>query len=76
VLRPLKLIIENYPADRTETLQAINHPDDPSAGTRPITFGREIYIEQDDFMEDPPKKFFRLAPGREIRLRYGFFITC
>jgi glutaminyl-tRNA synthetase len=76
VLRPLKLIIENYPADRTETLQAINHPDDPSAGTRPITFGREIYIEQDDFMEDPPKKFFRLAPGREVRLRYGFFITC
>jgi glutaminyl-tRNA synthetase len=76
VLRPLKLIIENYPAGQTETLQAINHPDDPSAGTRPITFGREIYIEQDDFMEDPPKKFFRLAPGREVRLRYGFFVTC
>jgi glutaminyl-tRNA synthetase len=76
VLRPLKLIIENYPAGTTETLQAINHPDDPSAGTRPITFGREIYIEQDDFMEDPPKKFFRLAPGREVRLRYGFFVTC
>jgi glutaminyl-tRNA synthetase len=76
VLRPLKLIIENYPAGHTETLQAINHPDDPAAGTRPITFGREIYIEQDDFMEDPPKKFFRLAPGREVRLRYGFFVTC
>jgi glutaminyl-tRNA synthetase len=76
VLRPLKLIIENYPEGQTETLQAINHPDDPSAGTRPITFGREIYIEQDDFMEDPPKKFFRLAPGREVRLRYGFFVTC
>jgi glutaminyl-tRNA synthetase len=76
VLRPLKLIIDNYPAGQTETLQAINHPDDPSAGTRPITFGREIYIEQDDFMEDPPKKFFRLAPGREVRLRYGFFVTC
>jgi glutaminyl-tRNA synthetase len=76
VLRPLKLIIENYPAGQTETLRAINHPDDPSAGTRPITFGREIYIEQDDFMEDPPKKFFRLAPGREVRLRYGFFVTC
>src|SRR5580700_6713046 len=76
VLRPLKLIIENYPAGQTETLQAINHPDDPSAGTRPITFGREIYIEQDDFMEDPPKKFFRLSPGREVRLRYGFFVTC
>ena len=76
VLRPLKLIIENYPAGQTETLQAINHPDDPAAGTRPITFGREIYIEQDDFMEEPPKKFFRLAPGREVRLRYGFFVTC
>ena len=76
VLRPLKLIIENYPAGQTETLQAINHPDDPSAGTRPITFGREIYIEQDDFMEDPPKKFFRLSPGREVRLRYGYFVTC
>ncbi|MSP00532.1 MAG: glutamine--tRNA ligase/YqeY domain fusion protein [Acetobacteraceae bacterium] len=76
VLRPLKLIIENYPAGQTETLQAINHPDDPSAGTRPITFGREIYIEQDDFLEDPPKKFFRLSPGREVRLRYGYFVTC
>jgi glutaminyl-tRNA synthetase len=76
VLRPLKLIIENYPEGQTETLQAINHPDDPSAGTRPITFGREIFIEQDDFMEDPPKKFFRLAPGREVRLRYGYFVTC
>jgi glutaminyl-tRNA synthetase len=76
VLRPLKLIIENYPMGQTETLQAINHPDNPAAGTRPITFGREIYIEQDDFMEDPPRKFFRLAPGREVRLRYGFFVTC
>ena len=76
VLRPLKLIIENYPAGQTESLQAINHPDDPSAGTRTITFGREIYIEQDDFMEEPPKKFFRLAPGREVRLRYGYFVTC
>jgi glutaminyl-tRNA synthetase len=76
VLRPLKLIIENYPVDQTETLPAINHPDDPTAGTRPITFGREIYIERDDFMEDPPKKFFRLAPGREVRLRYGYFVTC
>jgi glutaminyl-tRNA synthetase len=76
VLRPLKLIIDNYPAGQIETLQAINHPDNAAAGTRPITFGREIYIEQDDFMEDPPKKFFRLAPGREVRLRYGFFVTC
>ncbi len=76
VLRPLKLIIENYPEGQTETLQAVNNPGDPSAGSRPITFGREIYIEQDDFMEDPPKKFFRLAPGREARLRYGYFVTC
>ncbi len=76
VLRPLKLIIENYPEGQTETLQAINHPDDPSAGTRPITFGREIYIEAEDFMEDPPKKFFRLSPGVEVRLRYGYYVTC
>ncbi len=76
VLRPLKVIIENYPEGQTETLEAINHPDDPSAGTRTVTFGREIYIEAEDFMEDPPKKFFRLAPGKEVRLRYAFFITC
>jgi glutaminyl-tRNA synthetase len=76
VLRPLKLIIENYPEGRTETLEAQNHPDNPAAGTRPITFGRELYVERDDFMEIPPKKFFRLAPGREVRLRYGYFVTC
>src|ERR1700753_436663 len=76
VLRPLKLVIENWPEGRTETLEAINNPEDPASGTRPITFGRELYIERDDFMEDPPKKFFRLSPGREVRLRYGFFITC
>jgi glutaminyl-tRNA synthetase len=76
VLKPLKVIIENYPEGQTETLEAINHPDDPAAGTRPITFGRELWIEADDFMEDPPKKFFRLGPGREVRLRYGYFITC
>ena len=76
VLRPLKLIIENYPEGRTETLEAINHPDNPEAGTRPITFGREIYIEAEDFMENPPKKFFRLSPGQEVRLRYGYFVTC
>ena len=76
VLRPLKLVIENWPEGKTETLEAINNPEDPSAGTRPITFGRELYIERDDFMEDPPKKFFRLAPGREVRLRYGYFVTC
>jgi glutaminyl-tRNA synthetase len=76
VLRPLKLVIENWPEGTTETLEAINNPEDPSAGTRPITFGREIYIEREDFLEDPPKKFFRLAPGREVRLRYGYFVTC
>ncbi len=76
VLRPLKLVIENWPEGRTETLEAINNPEDPSAGTRPIIFGRELYIERDDFMENPPKKFFRLAPGREVRLRYGYFVTC
>ena len=76
VLRPLKVVIENYPEGRSEELEAVNHPDDPAAGTRRIRFGREIYIERDDFMEDPPKKFFRLSPGREVRLRYAYFITC
>jgi glutaminyl-tRNA synthetase len=76
VLRPLKLVIENFPEGRTEVLEAINHPDDPAAGTRTIVFGREIYVERDDFMEDPPKKFYRLSPGKEVRLRYGFFVTC
>jgi len=76
VLRPLKVVIENYPEGQGEELEAINHPDDPAQGTRKIPFGREIYIEQDDFMEEPPKKFFRLAPGREVRLRYAYFITC
>jgi glutaminyl-tRNA synthetase len=76
VLRPLKLVIENWPQGRTETLEAINNPEDRSAGTRPITFGRELYIERDDFMENPPRKFFRLALGREVRLRYGYFVTC
>ncbi len=76
VLRPLKVVIENYPEGRSEQLEAINHPDDPSAGARRVDFGRELYIERDDFMENPPKKFFRLAPGREVRLRYAYFITC
>ncbi len=76
VLRPLKLIIENYPEGQTETLRAVNHPDDPEAGSRSITFGRELYIEAEDFMEHPPKKFFRLSPGQEVRLRYGYFVTC
>jgi glutaminyl-tRNA synthetase len=76
VLRPLKVVIENYPERQVEELEAVNHPDDPSAGKRTIRFARELYIERDDFMEDPPKKFFRLAPGREVRLRYAYFITC
>jgi glutaminyl-tRNA synthetase len=75
VLRPLKLVIENYDG-AGEELEAINHPDDPAQGTRRIPFGRELYVERDDFMENPPKKFFRLAPGREVRLRYGYFVTC
>ena len=76
VLNPLKVVIENYPEDQAEELEAINNPEDESAGRRTVSFGREIYIERDDFMEDPPKKFFRLAPGREVRLRYAYFITC
>jgi glutaminyl-tRNA synthetase len=76
VLRPLKVVIENWPEGRTDTLDAINNPEDPSAGSRPITFGRELFIERDDFMENPPKKFFRLSPGREVRLRYGYFVAC
>ena len=76
VLRPLKVVIENYPEGRVEDLEAVNNPEDASMGTRNITFSREIYIEQEDFKEDPPKKYFRLAPGREVRLRYAYFITC
>ena len=76
VLRPLKIVITNYPEDRTETLPAVNNPEDPDAGTRDIPFSRILYVERDDFMLDPPKKFFRLAPGREVRLRYAYFITC
>ncbi len=76
VLRPLKIIIDNYPEGQVEELEAINNPEDPGMGTRNVPFSREIYIEQDDFMENPPKKFFRLAPNREVRLRYAYFITC
>ena len=76
VLRPLKIVIENYPEGQFEELEAVNHPDDPSAGTRHIRFGRELYVEREDFMENPPKKFFRLSPGTEVRLRYAYFITC
>jgi glutaminyl-tRNA synthetase len=76
VLRPLKLVIDNYPAAASEELEAVNNPEDPAAGTRRVTFGRELYIERDDFMEDPPKNFYRLSPGREVRLRYAYFVTC
>ena len=76
VLRPLKVVIDNYPDDKEEWLDAANHPQDPAMGTRRIPFGKVLYIEQDDFMEDAPRKFFRLAPGREVRLRYAYFITC
>ncbi len=76
VLRPLRVVITNYPETQTDELEAINNPEDPDAGTRKVPFSKIIYIERDDFMEDPPKKFFRLAPGREVRLRYAYFITC
>ena len=76
VLRPLKIVIENYPEGQVEELDAVNHPDDASAGARKIKFSRELYIEQDDFMENPPKKFYRLSPGTEVRLRYAYFLTC
>jgi glutaminyl-tRNA synthetase len=76
VLRPLKIVIENYPQGQSEELEAVNHPDNPASGTRRIRFGRELFIERDDFMENPPKKFFRLSPGAEVRLRYAYFVTC
>ncbi|MCY4469355.1 MAG: glutamine--tRNA ligase/YqeY domain fusion protein [Thiotrichales bacterium] len=76
VLRPLRLVIENYPQDGTETFEAPNHPADPAMGTRLVPFSRELFIERDDFMEDPPRKFFRFAPGREVRLRYACLVTC
>ncbi|MFA5553388.1 MAG: glutamine--tRNA ligase/YqeY domain fusion protein [Phycisphaerae bacterium] len=76
VLRPLKVIITNYPEGQVEELDAINNPEDPAAGTRKVPFSRELYIEQEDFMENPPKKFFRLSPGKEVRLRYAYFVTC
>jgi glutaminyl-tRNA synthetase len=76
VLNPLKVIIDNYPEEKEEELDAVNNPEDPTAGTRKVPFSKEFYIERDDFMEDPPKKFYRLAPGREVRLRYAYFVTC
>jgi glutaminyl-tRNA synthetase len=76
VLNPLKVIIDNYPEDQVEEMEAVNNPEELSAGTRKVPFSREIYIEREDFMEEPPKKFFRLAPGREVRLMHAYFITC
>ena len=76
VLRPLKVVIENYPEGKVDQLEAVNNPEDPAMGTRKVPFSRELYIEREDFMEDPPRKFFRLAPGREVRLRYGYLVTC
>ncbi|MBV8936200.1 MAG: glutamine--tRNA ligase/YqeY domain fusion protein [Alphaproteobacteria bacterium] len=76
VLRPLRVLIDNYPPGVSEELEAVNNPEDPACGRRRIPFGRELYIEQDDFIEDPPKGFYRLSPGREVRLRYGYFVTC
>jgi glutaminyl-tRNA synthetase len=76
VLKPLKVVITNYPEGKVEELEAVNNPEDPSAGSRKVPFGREIYIEQDDFREVPPPKYFRLAPGQEVRLRYAYFIKC
>ncbi len=76
VLRPLKLVIENYPEGAEEELDAVNNPEDPAAGSRRVRFARELYVERDDFMENPPKNFYRLAPGREVRLRYAYLVTC
>ncbi|HJL57674.1 MAG TPA: glutamate--tRNA ligase family protein, partial [Arenicellales bacterium] len=76
VIRPLKLVIDNYPPEQVEEFEAVNHPADPTMGSRAVPFSREIYIEQDDFLETPPHKFFRLAPGREVRLRWAYLVTC
>src|SRR3954471_24955153 len=76
VLKPLRVVIENYPEGKTEELDAVNNPEDPAAGSRKVPFSRTIYIERDDFMENPPKKFFRLSPGNEVRLRYAYIIKC
>ena len=76
VLHPLKVVITNYPVDHVEEIDAVNNPEDPTAGTRKVPFSKVLYIEREDFMEDPPKKFFRLGPGREVRFRYAYFIRC
>ena len=76
VLRPLRVVIDNYPEGQAEEIDAVNNPEDASAGTRKVPFSRVLYIEQDDFREDPPKQYYRLSPGNEVRLRYAYFITC
>jgi glutaminyl-tRNA synthetase len=76
ILRPLRLVIDNYPEDQVEEMDAVNNPEDPSAGTRKVPFSKVLYIEQDDFREVPPPKYFRLSPGREVRLRGTYFLTC
>ena len=76
VLRPLKVVIDNYPENQVEQMDAVNNPEDPGAGTRKVPFSKVIYIEQDDFRENPPKQYFRLSPGREVRLRYAYLVTC
>jgi glutaminyl-tRNA synthetase len=76
VLKPLRVVIDNYPEGQVEQMEAVNNPEDASAGSRSVPFSRVLYIEQDDFREDPPKQYFRLSPGREVRLRYAYFITC
>jgi glutaminyl-tRNA synthetase len=76
VMKPLRVVIENYPDDLVEEMDAVNNPEDAGMGTRKVPFSKVLYIERDDFREDPPKQYFRLAPGREVRLRYGYFITC
>ena len=76
VIRPLKLVVDNYPEGQVEEMEAVNNPEDPNAGTRKVPFSRILYIEQDDFRENPPKQYYRLSPGREVRLRYGYFVTC
>src|SRR5947209_9734845 len=76
VLRPLKVVIDNYAEGQVEEMDAVNNPEDPNAGSRKVPFSRVLYIEQDDFRENPPKQYYRLSPGREVRLRYGYFVTC
>ena len=76
VLNPLKVTIENYPAEQTEEVEAVNNPEDPDAGSRKISFSRNLYVDRNDFMEDPPKKYFRMAPGKEVRLKYAYYLTC